>query len=212
MKINKSAVYIHSDIDGRVFYVGCGINDRPFRKEGRCKEWHIRSKSGFNVEIIEEYDKKYTATNIESLLIEYFIRKNGRDSLVNKLRTTKYIYALKREHVTEKINDIIKDYVFFDENGHIKFNDNDKRSNSEISDFIKKTNMSAIDGLIEFFGSSRSAANALHVHSSLVDSWIVRGFIPYKRGLEIESATFGVITASHVWRCAASARHHGKTL
>lgn len=209
MASNKSMVYVHTDLNGCVFYVGCGINNRPYDKEGRPKEWRKIAVNGFTVEIIEEFDNKYTATTIESLLIEFFIRKNGRDSLVNKLRTKKFIYVLRQEHITEKINDIIKEHIFFDENGCINFNVPEKKSTAEITKFIKNSNMSAIDGLIEFFGNSNFAANALRVNRSLVDSWVNRGFIPYKRGLEVESATDGAIPATHVWQCAAKARHHG---
>lgn len=68
--------------------------------------------------------------------------------------------------------------------------------------------MSAIDDLIEHFGGVSETAMAMKTDRQVIDSWRKRGFIPFKRGNEVESVTGGKITASYVWKCAALARHH----
>lgn len=69
--------------------------------------------------------------------------------------------------------------------------------------------MSAIDDLIEHFGGESQTAIAMKVDRQLVHGWIKKGFIPFNRGNDVEAVTGGKIKAEYVWRCAASARHHG---
>src|ERR1041385_5952573 len=55
VEIEKICVYLHS-VDGKVFYVGMGIADRPLQIAGRHRSarWHeIVDRAGhFNVEIV----------------------------------------------------------------------------------------------------------------------------------------------------------------
>lgn len=56
-----------------------------------------------------------------------------------------------------------------------------------------------IDKVTEYFGNAHRAAKALNVESQQYHSWKVKGFIPFKRGKQIEDATNGYITAEQVW-------------
>lgn len=69
--------------------------------------------------------------------------------------------------------------------------------------------MSAINDLIEHFGGISEAAIGMKVDRQLVDIWNKQGFIPFRRGNDVEAATEGKIKAVYVWECAAKARHHG---
>lgn len=68
--------------------------------------------------------------------------------------------------------------------------------------------MSAIDDLLEHFGGVSQAAIGMKVNRQLVEIWKNKGFIPFKRGNDVEAATEGKIKAVYVWECAAKARNH----
>ena len=67
----------------------------------------------------------------------------------------------------------------------------------------------AIDKLIEHFGSSNKAAKALGVDRQVTDIWVKQGYIPFKRGEQIEKATNGLITAHEVYDSAARTNSNG---
>lgn len=68
--------------------------------------------------------------------------------------------------------------------------------------------MDALKEVLEYFGGAGKTATAFAVDRQLVDTWIKKGFIPYKRGLQTESVTGGIVKAVDVWMCAAKARNH----
>jgi len=63
-----------------------------------------------------------------------------------------------------------------------------------------------IKRLIDIYGSVSRTAIALQVDRQLVDIWQKQGFIPFKRGVEIEKKTDGQIMAVDVWEAAARGR------
>ena len=82
-------VYIHrrKDIQDpflNVFYVGCTTKkDRPYSKN-RNKEWHLVSKNGYEVEILQECPSIEDARKEEKRLISFYGRKDLKlGNLVN---------------------------------------------------------------------------------------------------------------------------------
>ena len=59
-----------------------------------------------------------------------------------------------------------------------------------------------IDKVISHFGSAYKAAQALGVKHQQFYSWQKNGFIPFKRGKDIEAVTGGAIKAIEVWESA----------
>lgn len=79
-------VYKHTRNDtNEIFYVGIGIDDRPYRISGRNKHWHNIAKSvGYEVEIIAEGLSADEACNMEIELIKKHGRRDlGTGPLVN---------------------------------------------------------------------------------------------------------------------------------
>lgn len=79
-KENKYYVYVHSDLDGIVFYVGSGANRRITSKTNRSKVWHERSANGFLAEKVCDQLSVGQAREMEELLIQMF----PKGDLVNK--------------------------------------------------------------------------------------------------------------------------------
>ena len=69
--------------------------------------------------------------------------------------------------------------------------------------------MDAIDKLVEMYGNASKAAKALGEDRQLVEIWIRQGYIPFKRGEQIEKATNGQITAHEVYDSAARTKSNG---
>jgi DNA-binding transcriptional regulator YdaS (Cro superfamily) len=55
--------------------------------------------------------------------------------------------------------------------------------------------MSAIDKMVEWFGSQAEVARTLKVSASAVTQWIQNGAIPAQRAIQIEALTKGEIKA-----------------
>jgi len=55
--------------------------------------------------------------------------------------------------------------------------------------------MSAIDRMVEYFGSQAEVARALKVTPSAVTQWLQNGAIPAQRAIQIEALTKGEIKA-----------------
>jgi DNA-binding transcriptional regulator YdaS (Cro superfamily) len=55
--------------------------------------------------------------------------------------------------------------------------------------------MSAIDKMVEWFGSQAEVARTLKVSASAVTQWIQNGAIPAQRAIQIEALTKGQIKA-----------------
>lgn len=86
MLTEKIQIYQHIRLDtNEIFYIGIGINRRPFTKSNRNKHWNnIVSKYGYRVEIITTCDSWEEACQIEKYLIKYYGRRDlGFGSLVN---------------------------------------------------------------------------------------------------------------------------------
>lgn len=62
-----------------------------------------------------------------------------------------------------------------------------------------------IDRVTEYFGTAYKAAQALEVHHQQYYKWLGNGYIPFKRGKQIEELTQGAIKASEVWEDAGKA-------
>ena len=80
--LTMKVVYLHKDLQGNVFYVGCGNEKRPYNKEGRSDEWKAKILNGYTVEIVDELPY-ILAFRLEGELISEY----GLDNLVNKRNT-----------------------------------------------------------------------------------------------------------------------------
>lgn len=59
--------------------------------------------------------------------------------------------------------------------------------------------MKVIDKVIQHFGTAYKFAKALGVNTQQVYFWKRKGFIPFKRGKEIEELTEGNVKAIEIW-------------
>ena len=59
--------------------------------------------------------------------------------------------------------------------------------------------MKVIDKVIEHFGTAYKLAKALDVPTQQVYFWKQKGFIPFKRGKEIERITNGAVKSIEIW-------------
>jgi len=83
MEDTNYCVYLHRDVDGRIFYVGQGRRVRARTKcNGRASAWNKFAKNGFSVEIFQDNLTKDQAVKIEKELI-LRLRSEGH-LLVNK--------------------------------------------------------------------------------------------------------------------------------
>ena len=86
--MNSKTVYLHQTKEPtpRVFYVGCGNEDRPYRFGNRSKEWNdIHSQYGTEVMIFASDLSQDDAFKLEIELIEHFGRQSiGEGFLVNR--------------------------------------------------------------------------------------------------------------------------------
>ena len=76
--VRDCRVYVHRrKTDGRIFYVGKGIGDRPFRRGGRNRYWHnVVNKHGYTVEIVLDWAPEQCCRAYEMALIYAIGRKN----------------------------------------------------------------------------------------------------------------------------------------
>jgi adenine specific DNA methylase Mod len=65
-----------------------------------------------------------------------------------------------------------------------------------------KTETKTIDRVIEHFGTAYKAAIAIGVKHQQMYDWKKKGFIPFKRGMQIEQLTDGAIKATEIWNDA----------
>ena len=81
--MNEHMVYIHSDIDGHIFYCGMGKNKRPWSSYGRNEQWWSKALQNntvhFEVELIYKNVSRETARMLEKQYIEDY----GLDNLTN---------------------------------------------------------------------------------------------------------------------------------
>lgn len=71
MDSNKFYVYIHTDLNGNIFYVGKGCGRRSNSGSKRSKEWKEKSNNGFFVSRVVENIDEQSAYDIEKQLIAY---------------------------------------------------------------------------------------------------------------------------------------------
>lgn len=62
-----------------------------------------------------------------------------------------------------------------------------------------KNETKTIERVIEYFGNAYKTANALNIKHQQFYAWIKQGYIPFKRGAQIEQLTNGDIKAIEVW-------------
>jgi hypothetical protein len=67
---------------------------------------------------------------------------------------------------------------------------------------MKNENTSVISRVTDHFGSGYAAAKALQVKHQQWYAWVKIGYLPFKRGKQIEELTNGAITAMEVWEAA----------
>lgn len=78
---NNCRVYFHRrESDDKIFYVGKGCSDRPYRKNGRNPYWHnVVRKHGYYVEIVKDWSPIICCNTYEKILINII----GRENLCN---------------------------------------------------------------------------------------------------------------------------------
>jgi|SRR6056297_3213142 len=70
-------VYAHiSDVDNKIFYIGCGGKYRPTLKAQRTKEWNNTAKFGYSVRILKEGMMQEDALELEEFIIDTIGIKN----------------------------------------------------------------------------------------------------------------------------------------
>lgn len=62
-----------------------------------------------------------------------------------------------------------------------------------------KTQHTVIQRVTDYFGSGYKAAIALGVKHQQYYAWTKKGFLPFKRGEQIEKLTKGEIKAMEIW-------------
>lgn len=62
-----------------------------------------------------------------------------------------------------------------------------------------KNETKTIDRVIQYFGNAYKASNALNIKHQQFYAWIKQGYIPFKRGSQIEIITNGAIKAIEIW-------------
>lgn len=67
---NDYYVYLHKTLDGKVFYVGKGRENRAWNKSRRSKAWNECAANGFSVEIYRNNLSEANALEIENTLIK----------------------------------------------------------------------------------------------------------------------------------------------
>lgn len=68
-----------------------------------------------------------------------------------------------------------------------------------------KNEIRTIDRVSDYFGSAYKAAQALNVPNQQYYKWVSNGYIPFKRGVQVEELTQGAIKASEIWEDAGKA-------
>lgn len=68
-----------------------------------------------------------------------------------------------------------------------------------------KNEIRTIDRVTEYFGTAYKAAQAMEIPNQQYYGWIKKGYIPFKRGNQIEELTQGAIKAIEVWEDAGKA-------
>ncbi len=67
---NDYYVYLHKTLNGKVFYVGKGRENRAWKKSRRSKAWNECAANGFSVEIYRNNLSEANALEIENTLIK----------------------------------------------------------------------------------------------------------------------------------------------
>jgi hypothetical protein len=66
-----------------------------------------------------------------------------------------------------------------------------------------KNENTTIERVINYFGNAYKASESIGIKHQQFYAWIKKGYIPFKRGQQIENITNGEIKASEVWEEAA---------
>ena len=67
---------------------------------------------------------------------------------------------------------------------------------------FKKDEIRPVDKLVNLYPSISAASTELGISRQLIEMWVKRGFIPFKRGEYIEQKTGGKITRYEIWEAA----------
>ena len=78
-QLKMKYVYKHSDLKGKVFYIGCGRLERAYDEISRTQQWKDVAKKGYVTTIISKLPKQ-DARNLESEMI----KECGLDNLTNR--------------------------------------------------------------------------------------------------------------------------------
>jgi hypothetical protein len=94
--------YAHSSPQGKIFYIGKGMNDRAFAFSDRSHDWKraVIHHSGVAVKILAHWDTEEEAFEHEKVLIECF--KDMNYTLVNLTGGGKGPYGFKQSEETKR--------------------------------------------------------------------------------------------------------------
>jgi ribosomal protein S27AE len=99
----KHYTYAHSSPEGKVFYVGKGVNDRAFSFSDRSHDWKraVKQHNGVTIQILAEWDTEEEAFAHERFLVSCF--QDMQISLVNLTGGGKGPYGVKQSEEANKI-------------------------------------------------------------------------------------------------------------
>ena len=96
-------VYAHRDLNGVIFYIGCGREQRAYKKDGRSKHWKKKIQDGYTVEMLHTNLDKNTSREIE---LGYILNPDKSWNLVN---------VAKRNKIVKIDIDFVSKYLYYDE-------------------------------------------------------------------------------------------------
>lgn len=59
--------------------------------------------------------------------------------------------------------------------------------------------LTVFEKTIQHFGSKAKLAHSLNLFPQQINNWLEAGYIPFKRGFQIERLTKGAITRQEIW-------------
>jgi len=94
--------YAHSSPEGKIFYIGKGVDDRAYSFSERSHDWKraVKYHKGLQIEILANWDTEEEAFDHEKLLISCF--KDMNCSLVNLTSGGKGPYGFKQSEELKK--------------------------------------------------------------------------------------------------------------
>jgi hypothetical protein len=97
------SVYAHK-IGDVVFYVGCGVKERPWNTKNRSSHWYklTQANPDFTVEILSEHDNRREALEAEKRAIKHFKPKANIQN--NPIAPGRHIRSLAKRYTNTELS------------------------------------------------------------------------------------------------------------